>query len=368
MNSVLKDTFATSETLSYNGQQVPILGHLVWYSVKETRIKPDELKKLFADLSIPPNFLPRDPSPINAFKRATSEADESIVVKRENGLTDTFMIRFVSSTDKEIVKTIVREVRDSGNKTLSYDEVGKAHFDKDTRVPRWHANPGCEQILNTLQNLYNEYTGYITGRQIRGFLYEIVESLHPTLVRPSGAVYFIPHVHSEMVEKLEKLMQRLEPYGITDFQTIFESMPLIDADKTRALVEARFEQQSTVEVDKALRELSALLTTGAEVTPHTAGQYVQQLDALKKKIRSYEELLQKEMSISNTKASVLEQQVLALLNRVSQTTLVPRKTEPPSIQNPVQVNVQAAPSPVPAPPIVQTLEGIHDKAVSAAQT
>jgi hypothetical protein len=109
-----------------------------------------------------------------------------------------------------------------------------------------------------------------------------------------------------------------------------------------------------VEVDKALRELSALLTTGAEVTPHTAGQYVQQLDTLKKKIRSYEELLQKEMSISNTKASVLEQQVLALLNRVSQTTLVSKKTEQPSIQNPVQVNAHNATPPLTASPIAQT--------------
>ena len=46
-----------------------------------------------------------------------------------------------------------------------------------------------------------------------------------------------------MFQKMEVLSKELAAYGITDYESAFESIPLIDADKTRALVEVRFEEQ-----------------------------------------------------------------------------------------------------------------------------
>jgi hypothetical protein len=82
--------------------------------------------------------------------------------------------------------------------------------------------------------------------------HEIIKSMSPTLVRPSGAVYFIPYAHADMVQKMEILSKELAAYGITDYESAFESIPLIDADKTRALVEVRFEEQNTRDVDRTL--------------------------------------------------------------------------------------------------------------------
>ena len=46
-----------------------------------------------------------------------------------------------------------------------------------------------------------------------------------------------------MFQKMEVLSKELAAYGITDYESAFESIPLIDADKTRTLVEIRFEEQ-----------------------------------------------------------------------------------------------------------------------------
>jgi hypothetical protein len=163
--------------------------------------------------------------------------------------------------------------------------------------------------------------------------HEIIKSMSPTLVRPSGAVYFIPYAHAEMVQKMEVLSKELAAYGITDYESAFESIPLIDADKTRALVEVRFEEQNTRDVDRTLVELSKLLQ-GTDTTTKTAAKYVEQVRTSKEIITKYEGLLNKEMSIARMKVEVLDQQVRKLVEKVAQQPLISPKVEEKKIAEP----------------------------------
>jgi hypothetical protein len=248
---------------------------LIWYSIKESRIKIEDMRNLFAQIKIPTDFLPEEPSKINAFKRATTELSEEVEVDLGQGMTAVYMIRLTAKSDDEIVKSLIKEVRDASNKKLSYEEIGRVHFDKDTEDVRYYdLKPDSQPIITQIKQMYETYCVYITGKQIRVMIHEIIKSMAPTLVRPSGAVYFIPYVHAEMVQKMEVLSKELAAYGITDYESAFESIPLIDADKTRALVEVRFEEQNTRDVDRTLVELAKLLQ-GTDTTTKTAAKYVE---------------------------------------------------------------------------------------------
>ncbi|MDO8727902.1 MAG: hypothetical protein Q7J35_17765, partial [Candidatus Methanoperedens sp.] len=127
--------------------------------------------------------------------------------------------------------------------------------------------------------------------------------------------------------KMEVLSKELAAYGITDYESAFESIPLIDADKTRALVEVRFEEQNTRDVDRTLVELAKLLQ-GTDATVKTAAKYVEQVRTSKEIIAKYEGLLNKEMSIARMKVEVLDQQVQKLVEKVAQQPLIsPRAQE-----------------------------------------
>jgi hypothetical protein len=273
------------------------------------------------------------------------------------------MVRLAAKTDDEIIKSIVKEVRDASKKALTsedYAEIGRVHFDKDTENVRYYdLQPDSQPITTQIKQLYETYCSYLTGKQIRVMFHEIIKSMSPTLVRPSGAVYFIPHIHAEMVQKMEVLSKELAAYGITDYESAFESIPLIDADKTRALVEVRFEEQNTREVDRTLVELSKLLQ-GTDTTTKTAAKYVEMVKASKETISRYEGLLNKEMSIARMKVEVLDQQVRKLVEKVAQQPLISPKAEEkkettePSIAvivpHPEQAQESAAAKPVlPAP-------------------
>ncbi len=324
MTEKLSDkVFASADhALGHGGEKVPILGHLIWYSVKESRIKIEDMRKLLAQIGLPNDFLPEEPSNINAFKRATTELSEEIEVKIDQNRTAVYMVRLTAKSDEEIVKSIIKEVRDAGDRRLSYEEIGRVHFDKDTEDIRYYdLQPDSQPIITQIKQLYEAYRTFLTGKQIRAMFHEIIQSMSPTLVRPSGAVYFIPYVHAEMVQKMEVLSKELAAYGITDYESAFESIPLIDADKTRALVEVRFEEQNTRDVDRTLVELSKLLQ-GTDTTTKTAAKYVEMVKASKETISRYEGLLNKEMSIARMKVEVLDQQVQKLVDKVAQRQIV----------------------------------------------
>ncbi len=354
--------FATADqAVGHGGEKVPILGYLIWYSVKESRIKIEDMRNLFAQIKIPTDFLPEEPSRINAFKRATTELSEEVEVDLGQGMTAVYMIRLTVKSDDEIVKSLIKEVRDASNKKLSYEEIGRVHFDKDTEDVRYYdLKPDSQPIITQIKQIYETYCVYLTGKQIRVMIHEIIKSMAPTLVRPSGAVYFIPYVHAEMVQKMEVLSKELAAYGITDYESAFESIPLIDADKTRALVEVRFEEQNTRDVDRTLVELAKLLQ-GTDTTTKTAAKYVGMVKASKETIARYEGLLNKEMSIARMKVEVLDQQVQKLVEKVAQQPLIsPRaegkkETTEPSIAvvvphpEQVQESVAAKPGVAPVP-------------------
>jgi hypothetical protein len=330
--------FATGDqAVGHGGEKVPILGHLIWYSVKESRIRTSDLRKLFAQVKIPMDFMPEEPSKINAFKRATTELSEETEVDIGDGKHAVYMVRLAAKTDDEIVKSIVKEVRDASKKALTsedYAEIGRVHFDKDTEDVRYYdLQPDSQPITTQIKQLYETYCSYLTGKQIRVMFHEIIKSMSPTLVRPSGAVYFIPYVHAEMVQKMEVLSKELAAYGITDYESAFESIPLIDADKTRALVEVRFEEQNTRDVDRTLVELSKLLQ-GTDTTTKTAAKYVEQVRTSKEIITKYEGLLNKEMSIARMKVEVLDQQVQKLVEKVAQQPLISPRAEETKIAEP----------------------------------
>ncbi len=359
--------FATADqAVGHGGEKVPILGHLIWYSVKESRIRTSDLRKLFVQVKIPMDFMPEEPSKINAFKRATTELSEETEVDIGEGKHAVYMVRLAAKTDDEIVKSIVKEVRDASKKALTsedYAEIGRVHFDKDTEDVRYYdLQPDSQPITTQIKQLYETYCYYLTGKQIRVMFHEIIKSMSPTLVRPSGAVYFIPYAHADMVQKMEILSKELAAYGITDYESAFESIPLIDADKTRALVEVRFEEQNTRDVDRTLVELSKLLQS-TDTTTKTAAKYVEMVKASKETIARYEGLLNKEMSIARMKVEVLDQQVRKLVEKVAQQPLIPprieeKKTAEPSIAIVVPHPEQTQESAVEKPVLPAPIEGI----------
>lgn len=319
MSGVLQNVGAVPDMKGQEeDKRFPILGSLVWYSLRDVRIKRADLSGLFTKYNLNPHNLPPEIREPDAFRRATSDIGERTSKPLGDGTSQVIMVREVATTNDEIVRHIIREVRDSKNKKLSYGQIGSFIFRRDINDFHATASPEYQEIVTKAHELYREYKEYYTGAHIRNMVHNMVLDTHPVNVRPGGGVYFMGKSHQELVDGLEGLVRDLNPYGVAGtLEAQFESIPVMDLEKQRKLIFDKYESQCSLSVDGALKELAEILKANKEPSKAVKANYVNQMKELREGITKYEALLEKDLTIARQKSQLLELQVKALLDKVA---------------------------------------------------
>ena len=266
------------------GEGAPLLGHLVLYSIFEGQVTPDGIERWFAELGLDPAFLPGVIRPVDVFEKITGPSGVRRVYpigpkvtrqqRREGvkGREATLMVRHVSRDGGQIVRHLVREVRDEEATRLSYDtRLAECVFRRDSDGKTAHgagsmqvtpdraaiaALPGPEQVqvdemLGELRDAFGKGRQFLTADRLRGVIRSYVESLYAIRVRPTGGVYFTGRQHAETLGKLRELARR---FGTGSNLT---RIPLPDQDEMREMVIAAFVTRSNDELQKLAQDIAA---------------------------------------------------------------------------------------------------------------
>ena len=293
----------------------PILGHLVWYGLRDVRIGRQDLQDLLNNAGLGSSNMPPEIRPPDAFRRATTSISTRTPTDLGNGRFENIMVRDVYSDSKEIVRHIIREETDSQNKVIQYAKIGQVVYNRVLEKMSVGINPQYEHHKNKIIKVYNELVEYYTGKHIRDMVYKMVHDTNPVNVRPAGGVYFVANTYTPIVESLEIFVASINHYGVlgTD-QAVFESVPMLDIEKQRKLIFDKYESQCTISVEATLGELAKLLKAEKAPSPKIKTNYVNKAKELKKGITKYEELLERDMDESRLKCQLLQEQVKQLLN------------------------------------------------------
>lgn len=112
-----------------------MLGHLVLYSVFDGLVTRDDLERWFTELGLNRALVPPPIRPVDAFEKVTGRGirvtyplDPQLVGRRHRRRRGeapyreaTLMVRHVRRDSDQVVRHLVREVRDEGETRLSYD-------------------------------------------------------------------------------------------------------------------------------------------------------------------------------------------------------------------------------------------------------
>lgn len=327
-SQVLDNTAAIPGGDPQDLNQYPILGHLVWYSLRDVRVKRAQLEQLLTDANISNFHMPPEIRPPDAFRRATSAIATQIPIELENGRLEHIMIREVYSDSKEIVRHIIREETDRKNKRIEYGKIGQVVFNRTLEKMTVGINPQYEHHKNRLLQKYKEFEEMYVGKHIRDMVYKMLHSTVPVSVRPAGGVYFVAKEHSDLIESLETFVESTNKYGttVTD-PAVLESVPMLDIVKQRQLIFNRYEDQVTVSVDTTMTELTKILKSTTTPTKGQLKNYVNKVKDLKGGIAKYEELLKQDLITSRNKCQILQDQVKSLLDKAAVSEIVPDVTE-----------------------------------------
>jgi len=284
------DSYAAAMTVD----GAPLLGHLVLYSIFDGEVTRDDLERWFTELGLDPQFVPAKLRSVDAYERVTGPDgvrvsyplpldDPGDVISRVGRKTTgrapgrgtvrrqaTLMVRPVTRDGGQIVRHLVREVRDEEETRLSYDAcLGAAIFRRDNDVDEAGAGellieaqptaiatlPGPEQLvvrhmLGEIQTEYRHRCTYVSGDKLRGVIRTYIESLNAVRVRPTGGVYFVHARHAHTLAALRELVSRFTA------GSHLVRIPLPDADEMREMVIGAFTTKAKDDLDRLARDIA----------------------------------------------------------------------------------------------------------------
>lgn len=288
-----------------------MLGHLVWYTIVEEEWEREQLRVDLEKHGLG-EYMPRPISPLDAFRRATTEMKESRV-KDPTASTDediclNVLVRDVASDEKEIVRNLVIERVDRGGKKLSYEpEVAVVRLVKATEKIEAEAHTQFAQDrVNTMLELYERYCTAYNARAIREIIAKILGDLSPTPVRPSGGVYFVPKQHKE---KLQAMIGFINEQGNSEAFRI----PLVDSMENVDMIRQKMSDCMT-----QLAAESAVLCKKKDISPSLLQRKMREIKKLVEQSREYERALSIDMSYIETAKNILKRQATTMLLKLSE--------------------------------------------------
>lgn len=281
---------------------VPVLGHMVWYSVFDDPITLDELTNWFRELGLDSALLPNPVRPIDVAERVTGSRMRVTYsldgerplrpngkrARKSRSAQDreaTLMARHVTRDVRQVVRHLVREVRDERAVALSYDpKMAECVFERDhseeaapgagtfsikPNLAAINALPAEERphvykCIADMEASYRELLAFVSGDRLRELVRTYVtDVMHGVPLSPSGGVYFIGREYDETLSALYELVQRFKDRGqarlpeAKRFSTL-RRMPLLDLDESRQMIEEEFTTSTRVELEKLSADIVAM--------------------------------------------------------------------------------------------------------------
>lgn len=319
----------------------PVLGYLVLYSVFDGRVTRDDLRRWFGELGLDQAFVPPPIRAVDAFEKVTgpagiritypldADAGQSRRRRRQDaqGRVATLMIRHVRRDRDQIVRHLVREVRDEAATRLSYDtRLAECVFHRDSTPAAPHgagalhlapdhaaigALPPGEQdhvraMLADLKTAYQRHCTYLGPDRLRGVLRSYIETLNAVRVRPTGGVYFIHRRHAGTLAALRELA------GHFGSGSHLARVPLPDQDEMREMVITAFTSKSREDLDRLARDI-ATTQAGGDTTPAAIARLHKRFRDLQAATTEHAQLLNTSLDDTTAALKLVNTQLASLL-------------------------------------------------------
>jgi hypothetical protein len=296
-------------------QQLPpdcTLGFIAWFSVEEAPYDGAAMAKDFDRLGLNTAYLPRPVRPDNAFEKASKTIEgEKYTVHDGKGapLTAEILIREVSR-DAQIVRQLIREVKDSAGRRLLYQPVGELVFYKpaaragkvdptsarvratlvaDPAVVSASERPLLEQYVQKFDDAYRRFRDFHDSQKVRGILRSYLLYLNAVQMKPG--VYFVHSSRRDELERLQEFANNLQEFN-GDHTASMMLLPLADLPHLRTEVVNVFQREAEKDLATVVAEIAKIRSTRQKVSAEAWMKIKAEYDRVLKKATEYSRTLQ----------------------------------------------------------------------------
>lgn len=336
------DLVAVGENLANGAQstEVEFLGHLLWYSLAETRITRENLLQALENAGVGEEFAPKEISPRDAFRRATASmeavkvpitlsnhsAPSNRLIEHDDGTPTGYanvMVRDVASDSEHIVRQVVREEVDAENVRLSYEPVAQIQMNGDDRLSAY-ALPGKERsllpaerkLLREVWSRFDYECRHYDSSAVRRIVSAVLKEGSPVNMKASGGVYFISREHESVTDSVVRLVNELKDYATTSKTSTVTPVPMVDGDEYRDALAESLDEQIERQSKSLIHEMSKVLKGSGKITDARQKEFVGRVRELSGVVKEYEELLEREVQGARSNLELAHKEAMSLLSRV----------------------------------------------------
>jgi len=287
------------------------LGSICWYTVHDQEIARDDVTQKLKDARLDVSFTPRRTAPTDAFRRAVRDSEVKKVA-RFDGTFANFLIRYVTKSKDDLVCQVVREVVNANLKHLSYEQIAEVGLDRATGTVAYRElGSGFRyeepNIAQAIKERYNRYLDHYNGAHMRIIIHDVLRTLNPVAVRPSGGVYFVPEEGEKTLRRLQAFVKSLG--GESDMWL----MPVLDNEDARVVVRSTLDAEVTSASAQVIEDLRRMLGRKGEISEGDQRRALAELHRLQDLTTRYEAILEDKLLDARSKVDVAILQVKNLL-------------------------------------------------------
>lgn len=276
------------------------LGRIVWFSVREQSIPHAQIASELRQVGLD-KYTPTMPADSDVFRRVSTAAQKKRL-DGPDGVRLNVLVRQVDDTPASILRRIVVEEVDQKGRRLDYTEAYDVSFD------RTHGGISIAKITDRdfagvdddtaveIRQMYLAQRGCVDANAIRTTIKKVLDDAEAVLVRDTGGVNFAPRHTVDLVDRLERFSAQIPG-------TEVHSLPLIDTQKQRGLVQNGVEAAVNKEVDELLTEVRDL--KNGQVKPSKAAQLLNRSKELRRRLDNMKELLEDNLETAESRLELL---------------------------------------------------------------
>jgi len=295
-----------------------LLGRIVMFTITDEMVGRNQLEQTFQALNLDPRLLPPEIKPVDAFKKATSDANNKYTLP--NGQVCTVLCRDVASTNEFVKRQITREVKDAKARQLSYTRAIECTFYRATTEKKADGSTGTKKgservsikidqtgldaseisevtkIADEIKTRYNRYYHFLDGNKLRATVRDYLKHLNAIELR--GGVYFVHVTRSDELSRLQTLVR-----GWGGGCSMY-SIPLVDIERERQMVTDAFQREASQQLTEVAKECAHLRESRKQITPQAYAKIKQRYDEVVSKAIEHQGMLQVSQDLTGAAAEV----------------------------------------------------------------
>ncbi len=249
--------------------QVPILGKICWWNLKDVKIDRISLENLFDSYNLDKKFLPPIVSGRKAFMRTLKEIQKSNLVRK------------IKEDEKYIIFGIIKEEVDPENIKLEFETQDIIFFDKENKEVFLKLN---KLNLDDIKDLLNYFQIIYIAEDIRKVITRFLNYLNAVLLRKTGGIYFVPKNYAVELEKISGVINNI---GNSEFY----ELDIVDSEATKKQAIKLIKSELEENLKKEAENLETLLDN-PEVKTSSLSKAIERYKNAKEKLEMYKNLLQ----------------------------------------------------------------------------